>query len=176
MAFEDYRQAFADVAGSSGYDPAALAAQAWQESRFNPAAVSPAGARGLMQFMPATWEWAKTMGFIPANADPFNPLHSIQAGAGYMKWLIEYFSTAANPFHMALAGYNCGQGRVKKAIATAGGSTWAKVKPYLPAETQDYVEKITARIPIYQAVYGVAKSVIPSALIVILAGFLASRS
>ena len=61
------------VADRYGYDAALLAAQAQQESAGNPSAKSPAGALGLMQFMPATW------GDYGRGADPFDPEASLDA-------------------------------------------------------------------------------------------------
>lgn len=98
-----------------------LVRQAWQESRFNPRAVSPVGAQGLMQFMPAT---AKEWG---VNA--FDPASSADGAGRYMKWL--YGRTGSWP--LALAAYNWGIGNVlKKGMAAA------------PTETRNYVAQIGA--------------------------------
>lgn len=98
-----------------------LVRQAWQESRFNPAAVSPVGARGLMQFMPATAkEWGVDVASPESSAD----------GAGrYMAWL--YGRTGS--WSLALAAYNWGIGNVlRKGMIAA------------PKETKDYVAQIGA--------------------------------
>lgn len=98
-----------------------LVRQAWQESRFNPAAVSPVGARGLMQFMPATAkEWGVDVASPESSAD----------GAGrYMAWL--YSKTGS--WSLALAAYNWGIGNVLRKGLTAA-----------PKETRDYVAQIGA--------------------------------
>jgi len=106
-------------------DPNVLLAQLWQESRFNPAAVSPAGAKGIAQFMPAT---AKRFGL----KDPFDVEASIQAQAKYMRFLLNKFGDYA----LALAGYNAGEGNVQK--------YGNKIPPF--AETKNYVEKILTRV------------------------------
>jgi soluble lytic murein transglycosylase-like protein len=92
------------------------------ESAFNPRAVSPKGAMGLMQLMPAT---ATEHGVL----DPFNPAENIRAGVKYLKQLLVSYEGRVE---LALAAYNAGPGAVKK----YGG----KVPPY--RETQNYVARI----------------------------------
>ena len=89
------------------------------ESAFNPRAVSPKGAIGLMQLMPAT---AAEHGVT----DAFNPVQNIRAGVKYLKQLLDSYDGRVE---LALAAYNAGPGAVKK----YGG----KVPPY--RETQNYV-------------------------------------
>jgi transglycosylase-like protein with SLT domain/uncharacterized protein DUF4124 len=94
------------------------------ESAFNPRAISPKGAMGLMQLMPAT---AAHFGV----ADPFNPSENIRAGVGYLKQLlVRYDHNEA----LALAAYNAGP----LAVDHYG----SQVPPY--AETQNYVKRIIA--------------------------------
>ena len=97
------------------------------ESAFNPRAVSPKGARGLMQLMPAT-------AAEHAVADPFNPAENIRAGVKYLKQLLDSYD---GKVELALAAYNAGPGAVKK----YGG----KVPPY--RETQNYVARIQETAP-----------------------------
>jgi len=92
------------------------------ESAFNPRAVSPKGALGLMQLMPAT---AEEYGV----SDAFNPAENIAAGVKYLKRLLDKYEGRVE---LALAAYNAGPGAVKK----YGG----KVPPY--RETQNYVARI----------------------------------
>jgi hypothetical protein len=117
-----------ETAVSLGLDPALALAQAQQESRLNPNAVSSAGARGVMQLMPATAAWLGV-------SDSFDPVSNITAGLTYFKNLLGMFSgdTAA-----ALAAYNWGQGNVQKAMAKYGPNWLA----HAPAETQNYVRII----------------------------------
>jgi len=93
------------------------------ESAFNPRAVSPKGAMGLMQLMPAT---AKQFGVI----DPFNPAENIRAGVSYLRQLLDRYD---HDEQLALAAYNAGPSAVDK--------YGSKVPPY--KETQNYVLKIT---------------------------------
>lgn len=95
-----------------GFDWRLIAAQAYQESRLDPAARSRSGAIGLMQLLPAT---AKDMGF----ADVTGIEDNLHAGIRYMAWLRDtYFSDPAMPeavrTDFALAAYNAGPGRVRR--------------------------------------------------------------
>ena len=92
------------------------------ESAFNPYAVSPKGAQGLMQLMPAT---QRTLGVI----NPFNPIENIRAGVRYLRQLLDRYN---NDEVLALAAYNAGP----VAVAKYG----EKVPPY--RETRNYVTKI----------------------------------
>jgi len=99
-------------AAQYGFDWRLIAAQAYQESRLDPAARSRSGAIGLMQLLPST---AKDMGFD----DISNPEANLEAGIRYMAWLRDkYFSDPALPeavrVDFALAAYNAGPGRVRR--------------------------------------------------------------
>jgi soluble lytic murein transglycosylase-like protein len=107
-----------------------LKAQIRAESNFDPRAVSPVGAQGLCQFMPATW------GEFGRN-DPFNPEESIAAQARYMAMLIRFLPSENH----ALAGYNWGMGRVKRLIGIHG-QDFTAIAEMMPQETQEYVKKI----------------------------------
>lgn len=100
-----------------------------QESGGRSNAVSPAGAQGLMQFMPATW---KEFG---RYRDPFNPEDSIEVHCVYLRYLMSKFD---NDPVMSLAAYNWGEGRVLRTI-TRYGTVWKK---FLPKETRDYLKGI----------------------------------
>lgn len=79
---------------------------AWTESRYNPVAVSPAGARGLLQIMPHT---GKALG-LETKADFFNPEKNADAGLAYLKKLYRRFGK----WWVAVAAYNRGPGWILK--------------------------------------------------------------
>lgn len=100
-----------DMFGESGW--LIIKALIWQESSFDRTAESPAGAKGLMQFMPGT---AKAVGL----SDPFDPDEAIPAG---IKYLAEQYRRLAEIPHetdrlkAALASYNGGRGYINVALA-----------------------------------------------------------
>lgn len=97
----------------------------WKESAFNPRAVSPKGAQGIAQFMPAT---AKERGL----ADPFKPAEALTASAH----LLSEFIQSLGNLGLAAAAYNAGLDRVRG---------WLDGRGNLPLETRDYVYSITGR-------------------------------
>jgi hypothetical protein len=99
----------------------------WQESRFDPTAVSRAGAQGVAQFMPAT---ASARGL----ADPFDPIEAIAHSAKLLRDLRREFGNLG----LAAAAYNAGPRRVRDWLAGRRG---------LPRETDAYVRIITGRSP-----------------------------
>lgn len=100
-----------------------LDALIWTESRYNPFAISRAGAAGLGQLMPGT---AKELGV----ADRFDPLANLAGAARYLRQMLDRFGTV----HMALAAYNAGPGAVER----AGGIP-------LNGETPAYVRDVLRR-------------------------------
>ena len=120
--------------------PPELVWQAEAESSFNPAARSPVGAAGLYQFMPAT---AQEFGLRLSPADErLDALKNARAAARYLKQLHARFGD----WSLALAAYNCGQGRVSKSLRASGGRTFDDIHDQLPAETRMYVPKIAALV------------------------------
>jgi soluble lytic murein transglycosylase-like protein len=103
-------------------DPRILRGVILKESGFRPCAVSPKGARGLMQLMPATIDHFQVW-------DAFDPKQNVEAGAKYLKQLLEKYK---DDISLALAAYNAGP----TAVDNAGGIPDIQ-------ETRDYVESIT---------------------------------
>jgi len=98
----------------------------WQESRFDPEAVSSAGAMGIAQFMPQT---AAHRGL----ADPFEPLQALRESASYLR---ELRTTFRGNLGLAAAAYNAGPGRVEAWLAKRGS---------LPGETRAFVHIVTGQ-------------------------------
>lgn len=93
-----------------------FAAQLHQESGWRPDAVSPVGAQGLAQFMPATADWISQMVPELNNREPFNPAWAIRALVSYDRWLWQRVSAtdSCERMAMALSGYNGGLGWVQR--------------------------------------------------------------
>jgi soluble lytic murein transglycosylase-like protein len=109
--------------------PRLLQALVWQESRFNPIAISPAGAAGLAQLMPAT---ARELGVTNRH----DPAQNIDGGARYLRQMLDRFGA----IHLALAAYNAGPG----AVSRAGGIPRNR-------ETPGYVRSVIQRWMAYGA-------------------------
>lgn len=117
---------------------AVMAAQVHQESAWNPKAISPAGAEGLGQFMPATANWMPDLDPALVEVVPFNPRWSMRALARYDYWLHSRLQadTACDRWAMTLASYNGGLGNVleEKRLAAANGHSrwlwWNNVERY----------------------------------------------
>jgi soluble lytic murein transglycosylase-like protein len=121
----------------TGMSSALLAAQLEKESRFNPRAVSPAGAQGIAQFLPATFAtWGRDEDGN-GKASPTDPADAIMAQGRMMCALLtraEDSGLSGDRTALALAGYNAGWGAVQR---------YGGIPPY--AETQTYVAEILER-------------------------------
>ncbi|WP_240986904.1 lytic transglycosylase domain-containing protein [Acididesulfobacillus acetoxydans] len=120
---KDVAPLIASAAGKYGIDPALIRQVVKAESGYDSRAVSPAGAEGLMQLMPAT---ARAYGVT----DALNPAENIDAGTHFLHDLLARYQ---GNVPLALAAYNAGPGAVEK---------YGGIPPY--AETQSYVRKILA--------------------------------
>lgn len=134
-------------------DPALLYGLIRQESRFNPQATSPVGARGLMQVMPSTASWlAKKLGIRkPSDKAMSDPGTNVQLGSAYVRHLLDTLDQS--PVLVA-AGYNAGPRRAlrwrdQKPIE---GAIYAESIPIL--ETRDYVKKVLANATVYGRQFG----------------------
>jgi hypothetical protein len=111
----------------NGLDPALVRAVVRAESDNDPAAISPKGARGLMQLMPAT---AKRFGV----EDAFDATANLDGGARYLRWLLNRYS---GDLARSLAAYNAGETAMDWAVAQD-----RRLPPY--AETRTYVARVMA--------------------------------
>ena len=108
-----------------GLDKNFLARLIWKESRFEPSAVSHAGAEGIAQFIPST---ARIVGLH----DPYNPAEAIQVSANYLRRMRDFYGSIG----IAAVAYNGGENRAARFKAQGGNLPW---------ETQDYVQAITGK-------------------------------
>jgi soluble lytic murein transglycosylase-like protein len=120
----DVATAIDQEAARRSISAALVAAVAWRESRYNNRAVSPKGARGVMQLMPAT---ARSLG-----VDPNDPVANVAGGTAYLSRLMARYD---GDLIKSLAAYNAGPGAVDR---------WNGMPPY--AETRAYVAAILDRL------------------------------
>jgi hypothetical protein len=121
---EAYNEIIEKYAGDYALDPSLIHTIIAKESGFNAKAVSPKGARGLMQLMPAT---AQRLGV----RNSFDPEENIRGGVKHFRSLMDNFN---NDLELSLAAYNAGENLVQRLGRV----------PEIP-ETKDYVQSITAR-------------------------------
>lgn len=140
-------------------DPALVLALARQESEFNQFAVSPVGARGLMQLMPATAKGVAKdlkLGFDQGRLTN-DAGYNVQLGSFYLKGLLQNWD---NNYVLALAGYNAGESRVRKWIQDWGDPRqphvdvvdWIELIPF--NETRNYVQRVLESVQVYRALMG----------------------
>jgi len=129
-----------------------------QESTFDPDAVSVAGARGLMQIMPATGQHvAKKLGLKHTKEKLTDPDHNVRLGTTYLQELVERFGGS---YVLAIASYNAGQGRVAgwlKDIGDPRSQTvdvvdWIELMPIY--ETRNYVQRVLENLQVYRVRMG----------------------
>lgn len=129
-------------------------AQLYQESKLDPKAVSPVGARGLAQFMPGTWNDMIRQMNLESGASPHDPDAAIEAGAFYMAKLRNTWRRDRDAFQrndLAAASYNAGTGNILKAqTGCKDARLWPDIAPCLievtgeqfSHETRTYVSRI----------------------------------
>lgn len=134
MTIEEIKQLVVSKADQYGINPNLALAQIQTESNFNPRAVSPAGARGLSQFMPDT---ARRFGLT----DPFDPVASMDAWGNYMVSMLGMFN---GRYDIALAGYISGENRAEYAAAAREGRAinYEALPVKIQSTVRNYVTKI----------------------------------
>ncbi len=127
-----------------------------QESEFDTTAISPAGARGLMQLMPATAQmYAKKLG-LPFNKNRLSgdPRYNITIGAAYLQSRLQLYDGS---YLLATASYNAGEGNIRKWINAFGDPRnmdlenavdWIELIPF--PETNNYVQRVIENMQIYR--------------------------
>jgi soluble lytic murein transglycosylase len=126
-----------------------------QESAFAPEAMSPVGARGLMQLMPGTAR--ETAGKVGLPYDfgrlTSDPAYNVMLGSSYFDRLLDEWGGQAA---LAVASYNAGSGNVRKWVRANGDPrggadivTWIEAIPY--SETRNYVQRVLENAVVYEA-------------------------
>ncbi len=141
----DYRDEIRAQSAVYRLDPALVAAVIRNESRFDPDALSSAGAVGLMQIMPDTGAWiASLQGIQTASLLRLeDPATNIALGAWYLRHLLDRFID----LDTALMAYNAGPTHAER---------WNGQLDQAFPETQAYVRRIRASLPVYRAYFAVA--------------------
>jgi soluble lytic murein transglycosylase len=147
-----YTAEIADVAERYDLDPYLVAAVVKTESGFNPKAVSPAGAVGLMQLMPDTAEWITGLDEWLGGDDMelTDPSDSLELGACYLAYLRDKFDGETLAM---LAAYNGGPGNVNGWIEAAGGLEDFDIGDIPFEETRDFVQRVTRYWFLYERVH-----------------------
>jgi soluble lytic murein transglycosylase len=135
-------------ADRSGVDPLLVLAVIREESRFDPRAVSPAEAVGLMQLLPATAQGV--LGRRTAPAALTDPAVNIRAGTAYLAGLLRRFQGTVP---LAVGAYNAGPGALRRhaALARSDVDRFVEELPY--AETRAYVQRVMQTYGIYRWLY-----------------------
>jgi soluble lytic murein transglycosylase len=144
-------------------EPALVLGVIRQESSFDGTTISPVGARGLMQIMPATGaQTAKKLGLpVSVPALVLDPAYNMKIGSAYLRELLDQFAGAVP---LVVAGYNAGPGRVGEWLRTHGDPRqggvdmidWIELIPF--AETRNYVQRVIENQVIYRAKRGEARA------------------
>lgn len=138
-------------------DRALVYALVRQESRFNPQAVSPVGATGLMQVMPASAAIAAGDDKLKRDATPLlDPAFNLRVGQDYFTWLLE--KGVGHDLIRAVAAYNAGPGPVGRAAQMLGadGDSLLLMECLPAQETRTYVQHVLAGYWTYRKMWGQA--------------------
>lgn len=134
-------------------DPYLVCAVIWVESKFNEAATSHKGARGLMQVIPSTGRWAAERLGIEGYSDDslYDPAVNIQIGCWYLDRLRNHFK---GNLDLALAAYNGGSGNVERWLQDPRYSKDGKGLDNIPfKETRDFVARVWSAYDKYKQLY-----------------------
>ena len=142
-------QAIRETSDSLQISDRLIEAVAWQESRLNPTALSPKGARGVMQLMPATaGEQAGKLGLSFSTSALIDDAgFNLQVGGAYFQRLLDYYNGS---YPLAVAAYNAGAGNVNKWLRANGDP---RVGTIPIQETRNYVQRVMENAVVYEAMY-----------------------
>ncbi len=162
LPFEDYAFTRGDIprsANTSGLEPAIVHAITRQESTYNTGAVSPAGARGLMQLMPNTAKAVSRqvgVGYSQGRLTS-DPGYNVTLGSAYLARRIGEFNGS---YVLAIASYNAGKSRAQEWIGRFGDPRsgridvvdWIELIPF--TETRNYVQRVMENVIVYREIFG----------------------
>ncbi len=150
---EPHRDIVFNAAYDNHIDPYLVFAIIRVESKFQPTAESPVGARGLMQIMPETAQWIASQQGIEEfdAADLHEPEVNIQFGCWYIANLSQEFN---DNLPLVIAAYNAGRGQVGEWLQSGewdGSLEGVKDIPFV--ETKQYIENVMQNYEAYRAIY-----------------------
>jgi soluble lytic murein transglycosylase len=144
-----------DLGATGSIERALVLALTRQESSFNPQAVSPAGAMGLMQLMPDTAKAVATKLGQPYDPTRLtkDPAYNVTLGSQYLADMLQRFGGS---YELALAAYNAGPNRVARWLESMGDPRhgavdlvdWIELIPF--RETRNYVQRVMEAVTIYR--------------------------
>ncbi len=148
-----YSDTVTSAATEFGVDPLLIWAVMREESRFDPEALSLAGARGLMQITPSTQTWiAQQLSQNITPGDAFLPQPNIRMGAWYLHYLITYFK---GDLDLTLMAYNGGAASVESWEKDPMVSSRDDLLRWIGfGETREYLERVSLSYRVYQGLYG----------------------
>lgn len=137
-----------EAAERAGVDPELAWAVMRRESAFYPDAISRSGAQGLMQVMPATWDWIAELQDEPP-ADAFDPSDNIRYGVHYLGWLSDYFD---GDLELVVPSYNRGQGYIRRLFEgdEVAGDMDELLRAIDALETREYLQAVWVAYRTYQ--------------------------
>jgi soluble lytic murein transglycosylase len=147
-----YKDDIARVAEAYDQDPYLVAAVVKTESGYDPEAVSPAGAVGLMQLMPDTAAWIIELDIWQGDENPAltDPADNLELGACYLSYLGDIYGEGTRS---ALAAYNAGPNAVGEWIEAAGGQDSFDLTDIPYAETRNFVQRVERYVSLYMRIH-----------------------
>ena len=137
------------MATLGGFDDTLVFAIIKVESNFDTNAVSPRGAKGLMQLMPDTAKWCADTMRLDFEYVMFNPSHNTRIGVWYLTYLLDrYNGNLTN----AVAAYNAGPGNVDRWLSSGNVDSGGSLVNIPFAETRQYVKKVMKAHKIYSEI------------------------
>ena len=147
-----YKEAVLESCEKYDMDPAFVCAVIHTESKFDANASSSAGAMGLMQLMPETFEYLAGKKGEDVPKDITDPQTNIDYGVFYLRYLLDTYEY--DDVYTAAAAYNAGPGKVSQWLQNSEYSADGKTLHTIPfEETEEYIERIKDASKMYQSLY-----------------------